>query len=173
MTIYSNRGSAHIVKKIGHQTGTTNKLVDFPLDAMPPGWRISKHGNIYFEGRKNRSDLFGKIWYFLHRVSDRIDVIYYTCKCTTFCASGYTGVGDRIFYTSLRKWAIIFIIFVVYRPKCNYMIPVIGVTQSYTRIYTHRSIVSNNSSGFHEFMYPHFSRWFIQTNTKLLVVFVK
>ena len=61
MAVYSNRGKAHTIKAVKHQTGKTNKMVDFPLDAMPPGWRISDNGNIYYEARKNRSDLFGKI----------------------------------------------------------------------------------------------------------------
>lgn len=61
MTVYSNRGKAKTISPVRHQTGRTNKIVDFPLDALPPGWRISKEGNIYYEARKNRSDLWGKI----------------------------------------------------------------------------------------------------------------
>ena len=41
------------------QTGTSRKVVDRELRALPPGWRISKTGNLYFESRKNRSDKRG------------------------------------------------------------------------------------------------------------------
>lgn len=42
------------------QTGTSIKSKDKKRKAMPPGKRISKNGKIYYEARKNRSDLFGK-----------------------------------------------------------------------------------------------------------------
>jgi hypothetical protein len=42
-----------------HQTGKTNKLVDKKIKALLPGKRISKTGKIYYEYRKNRSDLKG------------------------------------------------------------------------------------------------------------------
>jgi hypothetical protein len=42
-----------------HQTGKTFKPRDKPRKALPPGKRISKTGNTYYEYRKNRSDLNG------------------------------------------------------------------------------------------------------------------
>ena len=47
------------VKEFDYQTGKTNKVVDKRRTALPPGKRISKSGKIYFESRKNRSDLTG------------------------------------------------------------------------------------------------------------------
>ena len=41
------------------QIGTSNTYKDKRRTAMPPGKRISKAGNIYYEGRLNRSDLIG------------------------------------------------------------------------------------------------------------------
>lgn len=43
------------------QVGKTNILRDAARKALMPGKRISKTGNIYYETRKNRSDLKGKI----------------------------------------------------------------------------------------------------------------
>jgi len=50
-----------IVYKKEHQIGTSNKKRDKVRKALPPGKRISKSGNIYWEGRKNRSDLSGEM----------------------------------------------------------------------------------------------------------------
>jgi len=50
-----------VLKKSGHQVGTSVKRIDRPLDAMPPGQRRSRKGKKYWETRKNRSDLFGNI----------------------------------------------------------------------------------------------------------------
>ena len=48
--------------KVGdHQTGKSNKKVDELREALKPGKRRSKKGNIYYEYRKNRSDLKNKI----------------------------------------------------------------------------------------------------------------
>lgn len=44
-----------------HQVGRSNLLRDAARKALPPGKRISKTGKIYYETRKNRSDLKGKI----------------------------------------------------------------------------------------------------------------
>lgn len=41
------------------QTGTSNKSRDAARSAKPAGWRISKSGNLYFEGRKSHSDKKG------------------------------------------------------------------------------------------------------------------
>ena len=49
------------VKSIAlHQTGRTSKKADSPRRALPPGKRRSKYGSIYYEYRKNRSDMPGK-----------------------------------------------------------------------------------------------------------------
>jgi len=48
-----------VVKEFDYQLGKTNKRVDSRRTALPPGKRISKSGKIYFESRKNRSDLTG------------------------------------------------------------------------------------------------------------------
>ena len=42
------------------QVGTSNLKRDFVRKALPPGKRISKTGNVYWETRKNRSDSPGK-----------------------------------------------------------------------------------------------------------------
>jgi hypothetical protein len=48
----------NIVKVIEHQTGTRKDLLrDAARQARLPGKRLSKNGNIYWETRKNRSDL--------------------------------------------------------------------------------------------------------------------
>ncbi len=41
------------------QHGKTNVYRDKRLTAMPPGKRISKTGKIYYEMRRNRSDVVG------------------------------------------------------------------------------------------------------------------
>ena len=43
-----------------HQTGTSNKKRDEERKAEPSGKRASSKGNIYYEYRKNRSDMKGK-----------------------------------------------------------------------------------------------------------------
>lgn len=42
------------------QTGTSNMRRDLKRKAIAPGKRISKNGNIYYENRKNRSDVRGR-----------------------------------------------------------------------------------------------------------------
>ncbi len=42
------------------QTGKTNIKADVKREALAPGKRISKAGNVYWETRKNRSDSIGK-----------------------------------------------------------------------------------------------------------------
>jgi hypothetical protein len=42
-----------------HQTGKTNIKRDKARNALPAGKRISKFGKVYYEYRKNRSDLVG------------------------------------------------------------------------------------------------------------------
>lgn len=43
------------------QIGRTNLIRDKKRSALPPGKRISKTGKVYWETRKNRSDLKGNI----------------------------------------------------------------------------------------------------------------
>ena len=48
------------VQKILAQTGSVKSISrDASRTALPPGKRISKTGNIYFESRKSRSDIPG------------------------------------------------------------------------------------------------------------------
>jgi hypothetical protein len=54
-------GMGKSVKKSPHQVGKSIKSIDKARKALPPGKRISKFGNIYYETRKNRSDLKGGI----------------------------------------------------------------------------------------------------------------
>lgn len=53
----------HTIRSVNHQTGKTNIPRDRRIrkTALKPGLRISARGNKYFEGRKNRSDLHGRI----------------------------------------------------------------------------------------------------------------
>lgn len=44
-------------KKKYPQTGCSIKEIDKRFKAKKPGWRKSKTGNVYFENRKNRSDV--------------------------------------------------------------------------------------------------------------------
>lgn len=52
-------GKGKTIKPSEHQTGTSIKRIDIKRQAMPSGKRISKFGKIYYEYRKNRSDLEG------------------------------------------------------------------------------------------------------------------
>ena len=45
------------LKKSEHQTGKTIKSIDKKRKALAPGKRISKTGKVYWESRRNRSDL--------------------------------------------------------------------------------------------------------------------
>ena len=45
------------VEPASHQTGTSNIKYDKRKKALPPGKRISRSGNVYYEYRRNRSDL--------------------------------------------------------------------------------------------------------------------
>ena len=49
----------HIIKAGSHQTGQSNKSRDDMFKALLPGKRMSASGSIYYEYRKNRSDLEG------------------------------------------------------------------------------------------------------------------
>ena len=48
-----------VLKKL-NQVGRSDKITDKKRSALAPGKRISKNGNIYWETRKNRSDVKGK-----------------------------------------------------------------------------------------------------------------
>lgn len=50
-----------VVKIVNHQLGKTNIKRDKVRKAISPGKRISKTGKVYYEYRKNRSDLIGNI----------------------------------------------------------------------------------------------------------------
>ena len=45
--------------RVLEQVGKTNIKVDSKREALMPGKRISKSGNVYWETRKNRSDAKG------------------------------------------------------------------------------------------------------------------
>ena len=48
-------------KKIGVQTGSSNKKIDRSKKAAKPGKRKSASGKVYYERRKNRSDVPGTL----------------------------------------------------------------------------------------------------------------
>lgn len=50
-----------VLYSVKHQVGDSVKLIDKTIKAMPPGKRLSINGNIYYETRKNRTDLKGNI----------------------------------------------------------------------------------------------------------------
>lgn len=50
-----------VTRKVSHQTGKTNRKRDKNRDAMAPGYRRSASGKTYYETRKNRSDLRGRV----------------------------------------------------------------------------------------------------------------
>ena len=55
--IVEDKNLGKILKSVGFQRGKSNKSDDLLYQAMLPGKRMSKKGNIYYEYRKNRSDL--------------------------------------------------------------------------------------------------------------------
>jgi len=57
--IIEDKRKPKIIRKVEHQIGSTNKIRDIVRKALPPGKRISKSGKIYYEYRKNRTDLTG------------------------------------------------------------------------------------------------------------------
>jgi hypothetical protein len=47
-----------VIKKVNYQTGKRKSIkMDRAKKALPPGKRISKSGKMYWETRRNRSDL--------------------------------------------------------------------------------------------------------------------
>ena len=61
-TLRSKAFGRQVLKGSSRQTGTTNVKRDAAIKkrAMQPGKRRSAAGNVYYEYRKNRSDLRGK-----------------------------------------------------------------------------------------------------------------
>lgn len=55
MSFRNQRRSLRTLK----QVGKTSKAIDSKRQALMPGKRISKSGNVYWETRKNRSDAKG------------------------------------------------------------------------------------------------------------------
>ena len=45
------------LKPSGYQIGSTDRKIDASRKALAPGKRVSRTGKIYYENRKNRSDL--------------------------------------------------------------------------------------------------------------------
>jgi hypothetical protein len=48
------------IKRTIHQIGKSDLHADLLRNAMKPGRRITKKGHIYYEYRKNRTDMPGK-----------------------------------------------------------------------------------------------------------------
>jgi len=57
ITVARKKGGVSI-DKVKKQTGAESYSVkmDRKRNALVPGWRISKNGNLYYETRRNRSD---------------------------------------------------------------------------------------------------------------------
>ena len=60
MNLMKDRRKPKVKTIATHQTGTSVKSLDKARKALPPGKRISKTGNIYYEYRANRSDMPGE-----------------------------------------------------------------------------------------------------------------
>jgi len=54
------RGRGRALKVVKYQTGRSNIAIDRRYRALPPGKRRSRTGRIYWETRKNRSDMPGR-----------------------------------------------------------------------------------------------------------------
>ena len=57
--LFIGSGKGRTIKYEDSRTGKTNIPRDKKRSALTPGKRISKSGKIYYEKRKNRSDLKG------------------------------------------------------------------------------------------------------------------
>jgi len=57
---YSNDKMPKVLKIGDYQIGKSILAKDMKYQSLPPGKRLSKAGNIYYEYRKNRSDIKGK-----------------------------------------------------------------------------------------------------------------
>ena len=55
------KDKSRVLTKGKYQVGKTHKIADAKRYAMPSGKRRSKAGNIYYEYRKNRTDMNGSV----------------------------------------------------------------------------------------------------------------
>ena len=55
------RSRGRVLKIVRYQRGRSNIAVDRKFKALPPGKRRSRRGRIYWETRKNRSDMPGRL----------------------------------------------------------------------------------------------------------------
>lgn len=55
------KSGGKVLKPVNYQLGKSVISIDKEIEAMLPGKRISAEGNIYYEYRKNRSDLKGRV----------------------------------------------------------------------------------------------------------------
>lgn len=53
-------GKPVVLRDIDRQVGDSSTGYDLPRPALPPGKRMSKTGNVYWETRRNRSDRKGR-----------------------------------------------------------------------------------------------------------------
>ena len=61
MNLMKDRRKPKVKSIASHQTGKSkDKKADKARKALPPGKRRSKYGNIYYEYRRNRSDMPGE-----------------------------------------------------------------------------------------------------------------
>lgn len=56
-----SHGGARVVGVAKHQNGGSKRKRDAVNNAMFPGKRVSAEGKVYYEYRKNRSDLHGTV----------------------------------------------------------------------------------------------------------------
>jgi hypothetical protein len=59
MKLLGFKSPKKVVYSTDHQIGKTNIKRDKVRKALPPGKRVSKTGKIYYESRKNRTDING------------------------------------------------------------------------------------------------------------------
>ena len=59
-TLRSKKFGRQVLKATTRQTGTSDAKRDSARKAMQPGKRRSASGRVYYETRKNRSDLRGR-----------------------------------------------------------------------------------------------------------------
>lgn len=58
---FPTRRRGVLVKATNHQRGKSRTKRDKKRKALPPGLRRSRNGKLYYEARKNRTDLHGLI----------------------------------------------------------------------------------------------------------------
>ncbi len=59
MNLFNYKPKGKVLKERKTQTGTSDLKRDKSRKALPSGKRISRTGKIYYEARRNRSDLHG------------------------------------------------------------------------------------------------------------------